>query len=119
MKKPSWKPVRCGQIFCSTACGRGCTIKEYETALRRANLMARSLGARWERVVHENLGWHASATMNARGVRVCYVGDGFFYAFVADGKFCEGGRTARAALSKAVASARIAIAEINAAVAGL
>lgn len=61
-KSQDWTPVRSGSIYCSPACGGGCTWRQYETAVIQASSLARSLGAGWKPRVHENLGWHYSAT---------------------------------------------------------
>jgi hypothetical protein len=70
MKDLSWKPDRLGSCFCSPACGRGCTIKEYETALKEATRMAKSLGQGWKPKVFENLGWHPFATLPRTDIHV-------------------------------------------------
>jgi hypothetical protein len=56
----SWRPVRRGDIYCSPACGRGCTWKEYEEAWKLARHIAKQLPG-FKPCVHENLGWHARA----------------------------------------------------------
>lgn len=59
-RAPSWKPRRRGNIYCSPACGRGCTAAEYVGAKEEAEAMA-SKAKGFEPRVTENLGWHASA----------------------------------------------------------
>ena len=55
----SWEPKREGDRYCSPACGRGCTWKEYQAATKAAAKLAEELGSdSWEPRVWENLGWH-------------------------------------------------------------
>jgi hypothetical protein len=76
MEKLSWKPVRRGNLYCSSACGRGCTIKEYRETERLALCLANRLapmdtdvkGGRWEICLSENLGWHYSVSKGAISV---------------------------------------------------
>ena len=54
----SWKPVlRAGGIYCSTACGGGCTKAAYDSAVKQAAALAKKMGKGWKTHVHENLGW--------------------------------------------------------------
>ena len=60
----SWTPRLSddGRLFCSPACGAGCTAEEHELAKRGATALARRLGrvfgSGWRSVVWENMGWH-------------------------------------------------------------
>ena len=68
MKKPKknkdgWVPVRRGKIYCSPACGGNCTHKEFLSATRKANALAKELGVGWKPVVRENLGWNFRAVL--------------------------------------------------------
>lgn len=55
----SWKPIRRGHIYCSTACGGGCTKAAHDAAQRNAKRLLRKLkGKGWRIDVWENLGWH-------------------------------------------------------------
>lgn len=70
----SWEPVRSGDTYCSPGCGRGCTIHQYNAAQVVAQELVDALGpashkaaARWEKHVHENLGWHGSAVLKVDG----------------------------------------------------
>lgn len=56
-----WTPVRRGRVYCSPACGRGCTHAEFMTATRKAKALVKRLGAGWKPCVWENLGWHYEA----------------------------------------------------------
>ena len=57
-----WTPVRKGTLYCSPGCGRGCSWAEHQEAKKKAEALAQRLGPGWRPVVHENLGWHYSAT---------------------------------------------------------
>lgn len=57
----SWTPEKRGHIFCSPACGRGCTAEEYKEAKRVAEELAASLGGGFAPEVWENLGWYSKA----------------------------------------------------------
>jgi hypothetical protein len=57
-RKLSWKPVKRGSIYCSSACGRGCTSAEYDLAVKKAAALAKRMGKGWKPRVWENLGWH-------------------------------------------------------------
>lgn len=61
MATKEWTPRREGEIYCSPACGGGCTHKEYEQAQQSARLLCEALGKGWRPYVHENLGWHFAA----------------------------------------------------------
>lgn len=56
----SWVPERRGLIYCSPACGFGCTITAHDRAVLRSNEVAAMLGEGWRAVVGENLGWYWS-----------------------------------------------------------
>lgn len=57
----TWTPVRDGDRYCSSACGRGCTYAEYRAATERARDLAQKLRG-WTVDVWENLGWHSEIT---------------------------------------------------------
>lgn len=60
----SWNPLsRRGGIYCSPACGRGCTRAEFDRATRAADALARKLGGGFRPRVWENLGWHYAAEL--------------------------------------------------------
>lgn len=54
----NWKPVLKGKVYCSSACGGGCTKKAHEKAVRESDKLAKTLGKGWKPRVWENLGWH-------------------------------------------------------------
>ena len=62
MTHKSWVPMQDGKIYCSSACGRGCTLAEYEAAVKASEELAKHLGEGFEPRVWENLGWHWEVT---------------------------------------------------------
>jgi hypothetical protein len=81
----SWKPVRHGVIYCSPACGLGCTFEEHQEAELDALKLANRLsavdtdvkGGRWKVRVWENLGWHYSVSKGSVSVHE----HGFYTAY--------------------------------------
>lgn len=57
MKERDWKPVRNGDVYCSPACGYGCTWAAFTEATRASAKLAKQLGPAWEPRVWDNLGW--------------------------------------------------------------
>lgn len=55
-----WKPRRRGLIYCSPACGCGCTRADYELASKNSIALASRMGDGWVAVVWENMGWQWS-----------------------------------------------------------
>lgn len=53
----SWVPISSGGIYCSPACGRGCTWAQFQTAKRQGARLAKLSGKGFESRVWENLGW--------------------------------------------------------------
>ena len=69
----NWTPVKNGNIFCSPACGYGCTIEMHDLAQKSANELCSRLNkwrAGWTPYVHENLGWHYRAFHKQSGISV-------------------------------------------------
>jgi hypothetical protein len=56
-----WTPVERGDMYCSPACGFGCTRAEHNEAQRRAATLVAALGDGWTPRVWEYLGWHYAA----------------------------------------------------------
>lgn len=60
----SWKPRSIGNLYCSPACGMGCTHKQNRRAHKLADALVKKcqkeIGGVWIKTVHENLGWHYS-----------------------------------------------------------
>ena len=46
-----------GKIFCSPACGCGCTKEDHEKAVDMAEQIAERLGDKWTPIIWENAGW--------------------------------------------------------------
>lgn len=70
-----WTPVRRGNgtkqtIYCSPACGGGCTWKAHQDAVKAGATLATRLGPAWQSRVWENLGWHYAAELGGR-LTVC------------------------------------------------
>jgi hypothetical protein len=79
--KQDWTPVRDGDIYCSPACGAGCTFKAWEEAQAKSKAMADDLGPGWTPNVWENLGWYCGARAAGGNVRVYPNRDGSFSAY--------------------------------------
>jgi hypothetical protein len=63
MRKLTWKPIRRGLIYCSSACGHDCTKAEYDKAFSEARTTLAKMKTRgWKIRVWENMGWHWSLT---------------------------------------------------------
>jgi hypothetical protein len=55
-------PASRGGLYCSPACGAGCTRREHDQAVRDADRLVKRLrGSGWRAEVWENLGWHFRA----------------------------------------------------------
>lgn len=63
----NWTPVLNGDIYCSPACGRGCTLEEYNQTVKEADQLVAELGEPFHSHVWENLGWHYSASAEVPG----------------------------------------------------
>lgn len=63
--KNRWTPVRRTvkgvAVYCSPACGHGCTRAEYEECRAHARELCARLGKGWKPDVWENVGWHYAA----------------------------------------------------------
>lgn len=53
------------KIYCSPACGGGCTHAKYMEACRESRKPAQQLGVGWTAEVHENLGGHGKTPKEA------------------------------------------------------
>ena len=51
-------PVRRGPVYCSPACGCGCSYVAYQRAVVCGLLLALQMGPGWKTTVWENMGWH-------------------------------------------------------------
>lgn len=114
-KEPlTWDPVRDGDLYCSPACGFGCTWKDYQEAARDANTLKAALGPGWAVRVSENLGWHYSVH---RGK--CHVfpprksfAEYTAYFNIAGAQFIGRGEYPREAVRQAMAQAHLHVADI-------
>ncbi len=106
-KSLSWTPVLKGEIYCSPACGRGCTRKEWEDTKITASQLARRMGAGWKPRVHENLGWHYEVRSPKGNIRVMF-SSGSYLAWIenVDMQCSERARSPRAAVDKALERVR-------------
>ena len=71
-KELSWKPVRRGNIYCSSACGASCKLADYNRCVRQAKALAKRMGPGWKTSVDENMHWYYSvykgeSSSHARG----------------------------------------------------
>ena len=99
VRELSWDPVRNGEIYCSSACGGGCTIDSYLQAVENANHLCKELGPGWVPRVWENLGWHYSAKSANDQVEVHetrYTGGVHYTAYA--GEKADNGDTPREAI---------------------
>ena len=65
-----WKPrSRLGGIYCSPACGGGCTRADYDRAVRASKALAERMGEGWEPQVWENLGWYCAVKKGIASIR--------------------------------------------------
>ena len=74
----SREPIRNGDIYCSPACGAGCTHAAFEEATKRAKALAilctAKIGGIWKPVVTENLGWHWCVVQEHTNITIRYGG---------------------------------------------
>ncbi|NRF83817.1 hypothetical protein HQ619_07740 [Burkholderia gladioli] len=73
-----WTPRLTGKIYCSPACGFGCTKDDFDRASALAYAFATNLGSGWQAHVWENGGWHWEVTKGAAILRPTH--DGRFHA---------------------------------------
>lgn len=104
----SWKPVRRGSIYCAPACGRGCTVSEFDAAYNAAFGLANTLGDGWLVDVWENLGWHWGVKKG--GVKVTQNHGGCYTAFLGlpneiGGRWAESGKTPKEAIRNSLHAA--------------
>jgi hypothetical protein len=73
----NWKPVRKGAIFCSPACGGGCTRADYLRAVQGAKQMRNQLrGHGWQVVTVEGDSWNVKAASGPLTILSDYRGKG-------------------------------------------
>jgi len=131
-RKSSWTPVRRGPIFCSPACGAGCTKAEYDLKNSCGAKIAGRLGPGWKAVVHEDGGWNLSVNslcgrihivVNFHQKRRDRIAGYSAFLNSADkqpgGRWVGHGKTPQAAIAGAVAQALASRSEIDAILKGL
>jgi hypothetical protein len=117
-EQSQWNPVRKGAIYCSPACGFGCTWAQHEEAKERAELLAKRLGPGWKPEVHENMGWHfkaskGKATMHPVGFIRAKAASTYWLSIDGDVKqFIERGRDPVEMVRRAVSAMRNAAATL-------
>lgn len=68
-KPLSWKPILRGPIYCSPACGHGCTHAGFLGAHKEARETIAILKTKgWKVKVWENLGWHWALANSICGI---------------------------------------------------
>lgn len=106
-----WTPVRRGAIYCSPACGGGCTHQAYLEAQVQAQEMLDALGGpttggnAWEKRVHENLGWYGSVRLVINGQVVAQLQknrNGYSCYIESNPQFVADGETPRDAVQRAL-----------------
>jgi len=126
-KKPSWKPVRRGSIYCSPACGGQCTHAAFLAAERQSKAEAKKLGKGWKPDVSENLGWHWRVVSKCGRLKVSLFVRKDYKQYTAllgeasspGGKWVGHGKTSAAAVKDVLKTAREDIAWRASLVAGL
>lgn len=126
----SWKPKRQGDRYCAPACGRGCTMKEYEEASVKGGALATRLGQGWTVRIWENLGWHYAVQSPCQRIRIhpnIYWKTRkveSYTAFLGErnssgGKWAEHGKTPEAAMRNVIRVAKADLDALSAALHGL
>jgi hypothetical protein len=107
MGKNGWKPVRRGEIYCSPLCGGQCTHAAFLAVTEIAQRLAKEMGAGWEPVVSENLGWYWSIRKGKITIRPHGGTSGYWADFLSSaGQFICTATTARRALNGVLRKAR-------------
>ena len=124
MRNLSWEPTGEEEMYCAPACGRGCTTKEHDIAVAKAEVLARVLGLGWIPQVWENLGWHYEVRSPCGRLSVHPGSGSSFIAFLGEpggigGQWAEHGDTPQKAIDATVAVAVAKYKEIGALIEGL
>lgn len=105
-KSRDWTPIRSGNVYCSPACGGGCTVAAYKSASRKAKALAQKLGIdNWSPVVSENLYWFYHVECNSAPISIYPHGRDEFWCTTADSiglQFCDTGKTPAGALARVI-----------------
>ena len=106
---PRYAPVKDGKLYCSPACGNGCTYAAYLKAKDAAAKLCKQLGQKWKPRVWENLGWYHEAVLGDYVMHVHRIISGAYMAQLRQTKFCATAKTPRAAIHKALDLAQSAV----------
>ncbi len=117
IKPLSWTPRRRCDIYCSPACGHGCTYAEYLAAVNLGDKLAGQCGPGYTRHVSENLGWHYGAQSPCKRLHVSQYSREYFTAYL--GGYAASGETPKQAIAKVIDAASADMARIAALIAGL
>ncbi|MEB7891012.1 hypothetical protein NGK36_17215 [Hafnia alvei] len=77
-----WVPVLRGKIYCSPACGFGCTKEQYDRAMVAAESLARRLGEGWMAKVWENGSWNYSAVNHVACIKPPFSAGGQYLCII-------------------------------------
>lgn len=108
--KLSWKPIKKGAIYCSSACGGRCTHSAFLSAQKQAKLTAKIVGKGFKPHVWENLGWYWKITSKCECLSVSLYGN-TFTAYLntepnSGGRWVSEGKTPQIAIKKVIKAAR-------------
>jgi hypothetical protein len=116
----SWEPRRVGPIFCSPACGGGCTREQFRVATREADALCKTLDQTtplkgWTPYVWENLGWHYKAVSPCGRIKVhfgytAYLGQ----KALSGGQWAENAKTPAKAVAAVIRTAKEELAKVGA-----
>ena len=109
----SWKPSRCGPIYCAPACGRKCTYIAFTRATKAAAKLVVRLGRGWKAKVFENLGWHYYATNKSMDLNVSYYANSTLYMAILADEWVGYGASPEQAITETIYKAQPAIAEMR------
>lgn len=70
MTEQSWKPELKGDIYCSPACGGGCTKVEFDRATKNGVELAARMGEGWKLEIWENWGWFSRVISPCGRIRI-------------------------------------------------
>lgn len=113
-KALSWTPVKRGKIYCSPACGGGCTAAAHREATEKgrvlAEILSEAIGGTWTFRVWENLGWYYKALSPNKCIKVS-PSQQHYHAFIGSsaspgGHWVEPGTTPELAVLQVIAVAR-------------
>ncbi len=110
-KKLSWKPIKRGHIYCSSACGGGCLLTAYHKAKAESAKEAKLMGKGWTTRVWENLGWHWHIKSPCKRITLSKFDKNRYHAYLnrageAGGRWVGHGKTGNSAIKDAFNLAR-------------